>query len=240
LIGNQFAKCIYDGNYKWSDQLPTCRNTKIIEPTVQSTLLSQVPTVMPDPTDNPTTADIEENSQDGCTDNTSFSFECLTKIQIIIAIVVGGIIVIIVIALAVACFMKSRNDKKSKNKDAYLWDQNPTLQKETNERGGRNSSRGNPSTTDDRIVVSNMEVADSAVPSHSFWRAPSNRQTQYQRQFGDVSSPQRPFAGPYQQDPSNDNHYPASRGPSKNTNYQYHTPQTNRQEDQHFSTFMNR
>ena len=48
----------------------------------------------------------------------------------IIGIVTGGIIIIIIIAVTVACIMKKKNDRSKSNKDAFLWDNNPTIQKE--------------------------------------------------------------------------------------------------------------
>ena len=48
----------------------------------------------------------------------------------IIGIVTGGIIIIIIIAVTVACIMKKKNDRSKSQKDAFLWDNNPTIQKE--------------------------------------------------------------------------------------------------------------
>ena len=51
-------------------------------------------------------------------------------IKMIIGIVTGGIIIIIIIAVTVACITKKKNDRSKSNKDAFLWDNNPTIQKE--------------------------------------------------------------------------------------------------------------
>ena len=103
----------------------------------------------------------------------------------IIGIVTGGIIIIIIIAVTVACIMKKKNDRSKSNKDAFLWDNNPTIQKEVIIysyyfygfcyycnwlifKRDRGSSRGNQSTTDDRIVAPNNQYEnEQSVPSHS-------------------------------------------------------------------------
>ena len=83
LIGVQFVKCIYDGSYKWSDEIPYCKSTKIIEPPIEPATEPVNPTLGPDMTIDQTTAHIDNSPQDGCAEKTSFAFECLTKIQVV-------------------------------------------------------------------------------------------------------------------------------------------------------------
>jgi len=266
LVGNQIVECNYqNGHFEWSSDIPVCEFAGILPtetPTESSTV--EIPDDVGSPDGEKAPGTGSENTEEKGECEGSIALECWSKLQMIIGIVTGGIIIIIIIAVTVACIMKKKNDRSKSNKDAFLWDNNPTIQKERD----RGSSRGNQSTTDDRIVAPNNQYEnEQSVPSHSFFRQPSQQRTQYmqsqRRNDLQVSSPQRNNFGPYSEvainprtgqdmpeegmpfinDPSNrdnESHYPVSRGPSKNQNYDYYSPnraQQNRNGD-NLSTFF--